>query len=535
MKKRFQLNRLFCHLCMVIPTSCFYITTWASPPPQSLMHNTETILGLSKMIVNRDKLSERDLVKGVQNAEERRTILFDMLRKNTASVAKFLLPGKIVSSLPQKMQPYLEKEVFHIQGILEIRAAVNEHRPDVMQYILQKDDGTLYYLNFTDQAPKNLTTGSKIDVKHGYLLIAEDGYGQLIVSSNDVIIEQQAIAISDAFGQQTTIVFLANFQDQPTNFPFTLSQVNTTTFITTNNMYKEASFMQTSLVGNVFGWYTVPLNSTSSCDTITNSLPGLAELAAMNAGVNINPYIHRVYLFPNVPNCGWAGLGTVGRSGAFSRAWLNGYNTLRITGHELGHNMGVGHSHSLECQGTSNTGTCVRQEYGDFADIMGFGEGAHFNALQKEILGWLNYNISPPIQTVTVSGTYNIDPFEALNNNVKALKVLKRTGTNTFYYMEYRQPIGFDSILNCSNCDYTKGVLIHQGSPSDITSSELLDMSPTDTNKRSIVALLPGQSFTDTAAPSGGVTFRVNSVSSAGASVTVTYGTNPPPDSRIPI
>ena len=53
----------------------------------------------------------------------------------------------------------------------------------------------------------------------------------------------------------------------------------------------------------------------------------------------------------------------------------------------------------------------------------------HFNAVQKELLGWLNYGGSPPITTVQTSGVYTIEPFETAGSNPKALKVKTPSGT----------------------------------------------------------------------------------------------------------
>jgi hypothetical protein len=98
---------------------------------------------------------------------------------------------------------------------------------------------------------------------------------------------------------------------------------------------------------------------------------------------------------------------------------------------------------------------------------------SHFNAFQKERLGWLNDGISPPITTVTSGGVYSITPYES-GTGVKALKVLQSTdpstGLRTWYYIEYRQLIGFDAGLNVYPTS-TTGVLIHSGAEGDPQSS----------------------------------------------------------------
>ena len=145
-----------------------------------------------------------------------------------------------------------------------------------------------------------------------------------------------------------------------------------------------------------------------------------------------------------------------------SRAWVNGTYALRVVGHELGHNLGDYHSRSNSCDTTG----CTVSEYGDDHDMMG-ATTAHFNAFQKERLGWLNYGASPPIQTVTQTNSYRLDPYEAPGTLPKALKILKSvdaSGRRTWYYVETRAKMGYDSAL-------TAGVLLHTGSEATGNSS----------------------------------------------------------------
>jgi len=64
---------------------------------------------------------------------------------------------------------------------------------------------------------------------------------------------------------------------------------------------------------------------------------------------------------------------------------------------------------------------------------------------------------------VQTNGTYAIDPYESAGTNPKALKVLKSTdpttGSKTWYYIEYRQAIGFDNFLS-TNSNVLNGVVI---------------------------------------------------------------------------
>jgi hypothetical protein len=158
---------------------------------------------------------------------------------------------------------------------------------------------------------------------------------------------------------------------------------------------------------------------------------------------------------------------------------------------------------------------------------MGNVSAGHFNAFQKERLGWLDYGISPPITTVQESGLYVIEPLETEGNGPKGLAILKSTdpttGQQTWYYVEYRQAVGFDSFL-ATNSNVLNGIVVHTGSPSNGNSSYLLDMTPASASQNwsdwSDPALVEGRSFHD---PDSGVTIATVSVSSTGVLVSVDF------------
>jgi hypothetical protein len=218
---------------------------------------------------------------------------------------------------------------------------------------------------------------------------------------------------------------------------------------------------------------------------------------------------------------------------------------MTVLSHELGHSLGLYHSHALDCGSAtvatsmSSTfppppGTCYSIEYGDLVDAMGGSYPGHFNAFQKERLGWLNTGQSPPITTVTSSGTYTIDAFEIQSGSPKAIKIMRSqdpaTGARTWYYVEARQPIGFDSVIDSTASTVgivstiPDGVLVHVGTEGGGNSGALLDMSPaTDTSIWDWLVdapLLVGQSFND---PDAGVTLTTESVSQTGAAITVRF------------
>jgi len=190
--------------------------------------------------------------------------------------------------------------------------------------------------------------------------------------------------------------------------------------------------------------------------------------------------------------------------------------------------MGLFHSHAMDCGATTLGTGCEAYEYGDTLDMMGASSFAHFNAFQKERLGWLNAGVSPPITRVVTDGTYVIDAYESAGTGPKALKILKSTdpstGQRTWYYVQSRQAIGFDGSL-AGNANVLNGMLILFGTESNGNSAYLLDMTPGSGS--SIYwdwkdpALVAGQSFAD---PEAGVTLTTEWVTATEAAVSVQLG-----------
>ena len=331
-------------------------------------------------------------------------------------------------------------------------------------------------------------------------------------------------------GEVKTAVILVNFSDNPLQTT-TRTAAHDMVFRQVSDFFWQNSYEHTFLSGDSFGWFTLP--TTTHCDT--NLIAEQANAAAAAAGANIGAYQQFIYLFPYNPGCGWSGTLRYGPNGE-GRTFINETFTLQNIAHEMGHVFGLIHSDSLDCGTTSLGSNCTINGYGDQSDTMG-NRGAHYNAYQKEKLGWLNAAGMPSITTVTTSGRYNISTYEATGNTAKALKILKSTdpstGFKTWYYVEYRQPIGVDSVLSGVG-NLTRGVQVRTGTNATNLSStsHLLDMTPGSgsTNAADVKdgALDIGRSHVDSEA---GVTITLASADANGAviDVTVAGGSAPPP------
>jgi hypothetical protein len=402
--------------------------------------------------------------------------------------------------LPEQASAQAEAQ---FEGELEVLYECDEDTGR-LKHVLKLENGRRMNLEFAGGVAPDLPTGSRIRARgrlrdETTLMLADAGSVQAL----------SAAAGATTFGERRLIVVLVNFQDNASQ-PFSVATAKAVAFDQVSRFVQESSYGQTSVAGDAFGWFTLPMSS-ATCDV--GMISSLANQALADAGVNLSSYTHRMYAFPSIGSCGWRGLGSVG--GSPSVAFINGGFAVRTVAHELGHNLGLHHSKSRPC----TSGSCSAVEYGDDHDVMGkSGVVAHTNTFQKERLGWLNYSAAPAIQTVTQSGNYWIDGYAPAGAASKALKVLKSadsTSGKTYYYFEARVKYGFDGSA-------VPGVVVHTGSDANGDSSFQVDLDPVTTTFDSI--LDADQTFTDAAL---GLSVKTLWADASGAMVDVTYSGPP--------
>jgi metallopeptidase family M12-like protein len=403
-----------------------------------------------------------------------------------------------------------DREV-RVEGELEI-VYEDAHPSSRVLYFLNSN-GRKLALQFHGDPPASLRAGMHVKA-HG-VQVGET----LELNSGEISSLSAAPAVSgNPLGQHRVLVIMVNFQDKQAQ-PFSQSAAQSV-LTNTSDYFREASYGQTWLTGDVYGWFTIPVSSTT-CDT--TAIANYAQAAAASAGANLSAYEHLVYAFPQNA-CAWQGRASVGGSPA--NVWVNEWFELGIVGHEIGHNYGLYHSRSMDCGANSIGSNCTTEEYGDTFDLMGAANSAHFNLYQKERLGWINSANNAPITTVSSSGSYWIESFESANMNPKGLKILKSqdpvTGLKTWYYIEHRAATGFDSFLS-GNTNVLNGVILRTGSEVNGQDTYLLDMTPS-TSSWYDPALMVGQSFTDTDA---GATITVITADASGALVEITMAPQP--------
>jgi len=516
-------------------TGLFFALAWTSPaftaPDKRADAEalTSSVVGLNTAYQKAGPNSKsRALQQLVDAATERQSLLADLIEQDPGAVLRSAIPARIRNRMPVEVQAFIEQRL-ELEGELGVVYEDYEDGSHRLRHTL-KAYGESISLHFK-ASPSGLLSGTEVSAS-GVLIddamVVESGEDDILTLALDGGADGGTNNGAPApqpntFGEQQTVVVLVNFQDDPTNMPWALNEAWSLVFDAVSGFFEENSYQQTWLNGDVFGWYTMPIDST---DCNSTQIANEARLAAENMGVDFTTYDRYVYLFPRNSGCGWSGSGTVG--GVPSESWINGKFELGTIGHEFGHNFGLQHSHALECGDTTLGTDCVSYEYGDHLDIMGNYTAGHLNAFQKAQLGWLGYGSSPPITIVETAGAYSLEPYETNGTGPKALKVLKgvdpTTGTESWYYLEYRQALGADAFL-AGNYNILNGVVFHTGTDSNPRSSYQLDMTPaSDTSGYydwEDAALEEGQGFDD---PESGANLSTVFSDDLGATVVVEFG-----------
>ncbi len=361
-----------------------------------------------------------------------------------------------------------------VTGELEVVHAddFERGRSETFYILRERATGEVFNLRFERTPPAGLLTGAVVTVR-GFTAGVRRGFvprGLEILVTEIAAGDESAIEAEPVpavtLEERKAVVFLVSLLDAAVTDYYTVGQVADNMFTgarSVDGLYRETSFDQMAFPGDtdgdgvvdVFGPFTIDYYASGSCDYYGWAFA--TDSAATAAGVNLSLYQHRVYVLPryNELTCRWAGLANVG-CGTYCRSWIAEGESPMVYAHELGHNLAMAHAATdPENDGIKNA------EYGDFSDPMGASRAWHrFNAAHADQMGWFDA-FPGAVVTVVGSAVYDIDSLESdpmLAAGPQILKVWK-PDTNEYYYLSFRQPIGYDDSLSLT---YTRGVNIHR-------------------------------------------------------------------------
>jgi len=199
--------------------------------------------------------------------------------------------------------------------------------------------------------------------------------------------------------------------------------------------------------------------------------------------------------------------------------------------HELGHNMGLGHSNALSSASSSDVtwdGSgypgATRVSYGNVWDVMSYSGATigHGNVgiANQYRLGLMRQGIAE----VTTTGQYTIGALPAAASGTYGLRITDPT-SGTAYFVELRGNSTGDDLVASDSRRPTKGVLVTKDDPAETNGTIALDATPTG-RASSDVNFTLAQGATLSAA-SGRLHVTVDSVNGTQAKVTVTFGAKP--------
>ncbi|HLC94603.1 MAG TPA: dockerin type I domain-containing protein [Patescibacteria group bacterium] len=491
--------------------------------------------------ITQQLLELQDAYETLQNETEIKNILIDE-RKTLVTNRKNLMEEAIksyplvflenvlslntIARFGEEFSSYFESPISIEQGELQVMHIDNFENPAQSRfdyYIQTKTDLSLRYGFYPVGDFPNLISGSILKIrgyKMGNAISAQipprkSGGAPVRVPSASVTPRQQGFfkfdlvpqtyaqenaeqtsieilkeASPDATGPQRVAVILVRSKGSTFIPYYSKEQIEDIIFRgDVLNFFKETSYGKMWLdeeKSKVYGWYELENLNVDPWDDVSNtSSTEFIKLA--DSDIDFSQF-DRVMVGGAVDNNtsgGWAD--TVGK---FTYSTSDGdilislgvfgigSNMSFVFAHELGHNLGVYHANSWECDQGGLHGNCIHNEYGNTFDVMGASFALrHFNAYFKEVFQWLNKSII----NISSSGRYTLQPLESSDAVVAKIY---RPGISNFptYYLETRASISNGIHINWVNQALT---------------TRLLTLVPIDAKGGVPEPLRRGQSFQD--------------------------------------
>ena len=221
--------------------------------------------------------------------------------------------------------------------------------------------------------------------------------------------------------------------------------------------------------------------------------------AYQRAGITKWDSRYVIIVAPNpTPDCVWDGRGVVNPPAATSgQLILNNTDDRTVIAHELGHNLGFGHSNYEKCADGRADGPwedCTAVEYGSATDLMSNNDrSSSLNAYHQWRVGWI---ADSDVAIGNKSMSVTLNPVDT-NTGTRAIFIRDNTAT---YWVEYRTADPENGI--------DAGLVIYRSDPppgSSVDSPIASDKSdPTNSNVTTDVWMISLGNYRYVAAPATG-------------------------------
>jgi hypothetical protein len=214
------------------------------------------------------------------------------------------------------------------------------------------------------------------------------------------------------------------------------------------NFYTETTYGIDVLSAEVFRRYAISYTPQDCLWDNTYNISDALIAAFEQDGYDASSFDHIVCIVPT--SCGsdwdgaWADIGGISNKGVVNFELIsmfkdNSYDQWFLA-HELGHNLGMNHSRSVDCGSklyVPKAEGCYVDEYGNYNDLMGWGEGVYFSSPYQRYLGWIG---ASNIVTAQGSDIFNLQPADGPMCGLRAIRIPIPGEPGAYFYLEYRRP-----------------------------------------------------------------------------------------------
>jgi len=282
-------------------------------------------------------------------------------------------------------------------------------------------------------------------------------------------------ATSTPFGavSKPFVTILCRFSDSPDITPHPASWFQDkmgSTYPGLDHFWKELSYGKINIGGSrVVGWYNLPHTKQYYIDRF---VAPVAEDCATAADPDVyfpDFYGINIILNESLGNYAFADIKTMGFDGQTrdyptTFTWPTGSGCWPSLVHEMGHALGIWF-HSGSSYGTSGNGDdwdLMSEWTENNPDALNpniLCTGRHTIAYHKDVLGWIPSNRKYVVEVGT-QATITLERLELPQTNNYLMVQIPISGTNRFYTVEARQPVGYDA-----NRIPGSAVLLHEVDP----------------------------------------------------------------------